>query len=181
LTNQSSRRFGLIVRRVLEIAFVVLFLVQIYLNVVLHRRVRGLEAALRNAQQSAASEVFRIGDVLQPLPVRTLDGRDIVLDPTAARMNTMLLVVDPACDACRAAAEDVKKGNVKGRGIIILSVVETGTKEFAAQYQVGNFTYILLPNVPMSLRIKLSHPPTVLLLNPHARVTRVCDRPLNCA
>lgn len=161
-------------------AFVAVFLAQIYLIVVLHRRVLGLESALRNAHQSAVSEVFRVGDVLQPLPVRTLDGRDILLDPAAARMNTMLIVVDPGCDACRQAVEDVKRGSVKRRGIIVLSVVEKGTKELAAEGQVTNFTYILLPNVPMSLRIKFSHPPTVLLLNPRARVTRVCDRPLNC-
>jgi hypothetical protein len=180
VSTQRGTRFGLIARRLFEAAFVAIFLLQIYVNVMLHRQVKALEGALRMARQSAASETFRVGDSVPSLPVRTLDGRDIVLNPAAARMNTMILVIDPECEACREAVDDIRKGAITGRGMIILSTVEKGTKELAGPAAVANYTYVLLPNIPVSLRIKLSHPPTVLLLNPRGRVTRVCDRPANC-
>jgi hypothetical protein len=180
VSTQRGTRFGLIARRLFEAAFVAIFLVQIYVNVMLHRQVKALEGALRMARQSAASETFRVGDTLPSLPVRTLDGREIILNPAAARMNTMMLVIDPECEACREAVEDIRKGAIRGRGMVILSTVEKGTKELAAAAGVTNYAYVLLPNTPISLRIKFAHPPTVLLLNPRGRVTAVCDRPLNC-
>ena len=177
--RESGGRF-IIVRRILEVAFVILFLVQIYLNVRLRQRVQSLQTSLAEARRSAASDKFRLGEVVTPLPVRAKDGREFVLNPAAARKALMLLVIDPASDASRAALDDLLKVQLKRRAVVIVSVKEKGVWEAAAPTKMADFTYTLLPSAPLNTKLKFSQTPTVLLLSPTARITKICDRPRNC-
>jgi hypothetical protein len=175
---KPSAAFGLVAKRLLEGAFIILFLLQIYWNIRLHQRIRALEAALRTAQVNSMSDTFRVGDTVAPVPVRGLDGKEFLLNPSAAHKNMMMLVIDPNCDACREALEDVRNGDFKHRALVVISVNEKGTREVVQQ--LAPITYVLLPNLPLHAKMKFSHAPTVLLLTPTGRITRICSRPLNC-
>jgi hypothetical protein len=170
-----------ILRRILEGVFVLLFAILAYLVVSMRREIVSLRTELREARAAASSPIFRVGEPLTPLPVHTIDGRAIVLDPRAANRELLVVVVDPNCSDCRDAVDSARK-YLKGRGLIVLSVEEKGTREFAAQEGVADFTYVVsLHELPVGMQMKLSHPPTILSLNPRATITRVCARPADCA
>ena len=165
-------------KRLLEGAFAILFLLQMYWNIRLHQRIRALEAALRAAQVSSMSDTFRVGDTVAPVPVRGLDGKEFLLNPSASHKSMMMLVIDPDCGACRESLNDVRKGDFKHRALVIISVYEKGTRELVQD--LAPITYVLLPNLPLHAKMKFSHAPTVLLMTPTGRITRICSRPLNC-
>ena len=176
-----SERSSRVIRRALETAFIGVFLLLIWMNVSLRNEVVSLKAALQKERTAAVSDVFKAGDTLGPLPVRGLDGKEFLLDPRMGHKPKMFLVIDPGCEACQAAVEDFRNGKVPRRAVVILSVVEQGTREFAQQRQIAGFTYVLLKDeLPVHIQKKFLTLPTTLFVDPSGRITDVCSRPAGC-
>lgn len=180
MINGNGERFKTLARRVLEAAFAVLFLVLLYLNLRLRQRIASLEAALHEARKAAMEDSFHVGEIVSPMPVRTLDGKEFRLNPSLGHRNLMMLIIGSDCERCNTALDDVRNGEFKNRGLLIISASEKGIKELAEQRQIAGITYILLPTLSPQARMKFSHPPMVLLLTPIGRITRICDRPRGC-
>ena len=176
----KTTRFGLVVR-LLEGTFAILFLVQIYLNLAMRRQIGELKSEVRRAHLAALSDTFHVGDKLAPLPVRSLDCKELLLDPASWRINILLLVIDPSCETCRIAVDDIREQRFRKRGFVILSTASKGAMEFAQPKGIAPFTYVLqTSNLDNHTRAKFAHPPITLLLSPTATITQICDRPLTC-
>lgn len=79
-------------RRILEGALLVVFVLLVWNNLALRRRVTA-------AAVPASRHGFGVKDVIRTVPVKDLDGRARVLDLQQGR--AVVAIIDPSCASCR--------------------------------------------------------------------------------
>lgn len=178
--EMSVNRFK-IAMRALEILFGALFLIQIYVSYMLRQQLEALKGQLQREHAASLAITFRIGDRFLPLPVRTLDGKQLLLDPSSVRMNILLLAIDPACPDCRMAIGDMHEKRFRHRGLIVISTADKGLTELAKSNGIAPFTYVLDSSLlDNRTKLKFTQTPITLLLSPGGGITEICRRPIDC-
>jgi hypothetical protein len=166
---------------VLEAILIALFVAQLFINFKLRQRVVLLEDQLARMRAAANSDHYRVGEVVSPLPVRTLNGREFLLNPAAVHRKMLLLFINPACDSCRTALNDLNTVDLNQLGIVVVAVSPAQINAMVDERHLADFTYVLIAQkTQANVLQKLSHIPLVLLVDEGGRIQRTCSRPLDC-
>src|SRR5437870_242467 len=81
-TPEKRDQIFTVLRRSVDVLFAAMFIYLCYLSVSLHNEVIGLRLALHKLATSVnTGKTFRLGELLGPLPVRSMTGREFLLNP----------------------------------------------------------------------------------------------------
>lgn len=169
--------FNRIVSLVLQALLVVVFLVNVAMNVRQRREIARLGKSVQELRQSLAARRLLRGDPLAELEVldrrsapRILNARDGV-----ARL---MVVVDPGCETCAATASELASVHAP-TWVISLAGVDA-TNKFAGEHHLGDSVFALSPrNYPL-LRQKLAGFPQIVRLDGRGLVEKTCGTVREC-
>jgi len=93
----------------------------------------------------------------------------------------LVLVVDPACDACIAAARDLAsiRREMKIPPVVISTSTAAQTAAFGQRYGLDGILFRVTDSTSRTIRRKLSGNPQIMLVNDHS-VVRTCPTVREC-
>jgi len=169
------------IRRTLEAAVVVAFVVLIANNILLHKQIKSMQAALKFARRSHAGRLFESGEPFEGIGLIGPNGREILSDEALPAGRKVILIVNPLCETCEEAARDAAK--IRERAGTPLIIVSNGnaqdTAAFANRFGLAGITFRATPTTAPTLRRKLESTPQVLLSDDR-RIIQTCTSVAEC-
>ena len=169
------------ISRILEILVVTAVVVLAFVNFRLRREIDDLRQALTEARRAVAGKAFTTGEAFAGVGLIAPSGLEIVSDQSMPKETHLVVIVNPDCRRCEAAARDVSHA---GKDAPIPSIViSTGeaqrTAEFVHAFGLQGRVFRVAPATSPTVRQKLAATPQILLIS-NRRVVHSCSSVSEC-